>query len=52
MNGFFLIASAVLALLLVVGEYRNRRRVRSVRASEVTPEQVRYVAARRPGAGR
>ncbi|MFE6868363.1 hypothetical protein ACFVFS_17575 [Kitasatospora sp. NPDC057692] len=40
MNLFFLTASAVLAVLLVVGEVRSRRRVRSVRAEELPAGQV------------
>ncbi|MBV6697491.1 hypothetical protein KV557_10175 [Kitasatospora aureofaciens] len=36
----------VLVLLVVAAERRSRRRVRSVRAEDVTPEQIRYVYAR------
>lgn len=46
MNTFFLIAAGVLAVLLAVGEVRNHRRVRSARAADVTPEQIRYVQLR------
>nr|BFD90675.1 hypothetical protein KitaXyl93_20350 [Kitasatospora sp. Xyl93] len=34
-------------VLLLWADWRARRRVRPVRAAEVTPEQIRYVSARR-----
>ncbi|MFJ9448213.1 hypothetical protein ACIRRH_41315 [Kitasatospora sp. NPDC101235] len=42
-----LIALSVSAFtLLLLLDWSARRRVRSVRAAEVTPEQIRYVASR------
>lgn len=43
-------AAVLIAVLLAVGaisDWRAHRRVRPARAHDVTPEQIRYVSARR-----